>query len=499
MAEHLISIEEARENLLACAAFLAEDIKSADGHAEAMKTIVPYYLAKDSVDLAAEFSNTVDDPFTRNKLLTIVAAKCAAVDDDEYAMQLVSAIDDHGLQAQALEKIILQKSAKGDFDKALLIAEDLEHPEYAIADIAIHLTEKGDETKAIRLLDEIKFPSAKISALLAMASANITKEANDRASELLEKALETTSEIEHSEEKIRALNEVGNLFIEANRPACAIETFDKAKQFAEKLDNTHRELLLGTTALGLFRAGSIDLADRALDLVNDKTQIASVLVGYSREYWTKEENQEAIETLEEAHQVLKSQHERETRDSRAKFNLFTTIAVQFARFEKPERAIEIAQANPDESEQISGLTQIAQVLTLQGKDDLARQSLNSIAEDSQRLFAIIGVSDAKNKAEKREEAINLLNEATQLAETIPQLSARSQAFNELAQRFNNYGETERAREVSHENLETIAEIRDESIRVVALANLAEIYDDANFELTSAEKEILYTMIRKAEW
>jgi tetratricopeptide (TPR) repeat protein len=499
MAEHLITIEEARENLLACAAFLAEDIKSADGHAEAMKTIVPSYLAKDNVDLAAEFSNTVDDPFTRNKLLTIVAAKCAAIDDDEYAMQLVGAIDDHGLQAQALEKIILQKSAKGDYDKALLIAEDLEHPEYALADIAIHLTEKGDETKAIQLLGEIKFPSAKVSALLAMASANTTKEANERAAELLEKALETTSEIEHSEEKIRALNDVGNLFIEVKRPARAIETFDKAKQFAEKLDNTHRDLLLGTTALGFFRAGSIDLADRALDLVNDKTQLASVLVGYSREYWEKDEKQDAIETLEEAHQVLKSQHERETRDSRAKFNLFTMIAVQFALFEKPERAIEIAQANPDESEQISGLSQIAQVFTTQEKDALARQSLNAITEDSQRLFAIIGVSDAKEKSEKREDAINLLNEAAQLAETIPQLSARSQAFNELAQRFNNYGETKRAREVSHENLEIIAEIRDESIRAVALANLAEVYEDAKFELTDTEKEILYTMIRRAEW
>jgi tetratricopeptide (TPR) repeat protein len=499
MSEHLITIEEARENLLACAAFLAEDIKSADGHAEAMKTIVPYYLAKDNVDLAAEFSNTIDDPFTRDRLLTIVAAKCALIDDDEYAMQLVEAIEDRGLRAQAIEKISLQQSFNGKYEKALSTVESLDHPEYALADIAVHLMEKGEFTRANQLLEEIKFPNAKVSALLAMASANITNENNDKAAELLENAFAATSEIEHSEEKIRALNDVGNLFVEAKRPARALETFDKAKQFAEKLDNTHHDLLLGTTALGFFRAGSIDLADRALDLVNDKTQLASVLVGYSREYWAKDEKQDAIETLEEAHQVLKSQHERETRDSRAKFNLFTTIAVQFALFEKPERAIEIAQENPDESEQVSGLSQIAQVFTKQEKDDLAKQSLNAITEDSQRLFALIGVSDAKERNEKREDAINLLNEASQLAETIPQLPSRSEAFNELAQRFNNYGETKRAREVSHENLETIAEIRDESIRAVALANLSEVYENAKFELTDAEKEILYTMIRRAEW
>lgn len=499
MAEHLITIEEARENLLACAAFLAEDIKSADGHAEAMKTIVPYYLAKDNVDLAAEFSNTIEDPFTRGKLLTIVAAKCALIDDDEYAMQLVEAIEDHGMQAQAIEKISLQQSYRGDFEKALLTAEGLDHPEYAFADIAVHLMGKGEYTKADQLLDKIEFSNARVSALLAMASSNIINKDEAKAAELLEKALVSTSEIEHAEEKIRALNDLGNLFIEAKRPARAIEIYDKAKQSAEKLDNTHRDLLLGTTALGFFRAGSIDLADRSLDLVNDKTQMASVLIGYSREYWKQNVKTDAIETLEEAYQILKSQHERETRDSRAKYNLFTTIAVSFASYEKPERAIEIAQENPDESEQISALSQIAQVLASQGNDVLARQSLNAIPEDSQRLFALIGVSDAKNGAENREEAIRLLNEAAQLAESIPQLSARSQALNELANRFHNYGETEKAREISHENLETISEIRDESIRAVALANLAELYEDAKFELTEPEKEILYTMIRKAGW
>ena len=112
MAEHLISIEEAQEDLLSCAAYLAEGIKSADGHSEAMRAILPYYLAKDNVDLAAEFANSIDDPFMRDRLLTLVAEKCAAIDDDEYAFQLAEAIEDNGAQAQALERIALQKSAK---------------------------------------------------------------------------------------------------------------------------------------------------------------------------------------------------------------------------------------------------------------------------------------------------------------------------------------------------------------------------------------------------
>ena len=40
--------------------------------------VVPRYLANGDVDLAAELANTVDDPFTRDRLLIHVAEKCAA-------------------------------------------------------------------------------------------------------------------------------------------------------------------------------------------------------------------------------------------------------------------------------------------------------------------------------------------------------------------------------------------------------------------------------------
>jgi hypothetical protein len=104
----------------------------------------------------------------------------------------------------------------------------------------------------------------------------------------------------------------------------------------------------------------------------------------------------------------------------------------------------------------------------------------------------------QNRLEKKERAIETLNEAAHLAETVPQLASRSAAFNELANRFAAYGETERARELTHENLETIAKIRDESSQAVCLAQLAEIYEQNNFTLTDAEKAILQAIIIKNE-
>lgn len=498
MAEHLISIEQAQENLLACAAYLAEGIRSADGHAEAMRAILPFYLEKDDVDLAAEFANSVDDPFMRDRLLTLVAEKCAAIDDDDYGFQLVEAIEDSGTQAQARERMALQKSAKGDYEKAFEIADTLEHPDNVLAAIAVNASEDGKAETAGEAVESIEFPYGKVVTLQSIAGQKIEKEQHKEAVEILEKALEPAEDIDFTEEKIRALTDIASHFTDAKRNDRAIETLDKAKHLAEKLDNIHRDAFLSGIAYGFFRAGSVDLADRTLDLVADKTQISSTLAGFAREYWANGEKEEAVETLEEAYAILKSQHEKETRNSRAKFELFGAIAALFARYKKAERAVEIAQEIPDEEQQMSALAQIAQTFTSNGEDAFAAQAVAAIAEDARRLMAFIGISDAQKGLEKRDEAVQTLTEAAHLAETVPQLASRSQAFNELAKRFAAFDEIEKARQITHENLETIAQIRDESSQAVALAALSEIYETNNFELTDAEKQILQAIIIKAE-
>jgi tetratricopeptide (TPR) repeat protein len=499
MAEHQIAIEEARENLLACAAFLAESIKNSDGHSEAIKEIVPRYLEKAQVDLSAELADTVNDPFTRDRLLMLVAERCAAIDDDEYALQLVEAIEDYGAQAQAREHIALQKSAKGDYAKALEIAAALDHADYAYADIAVRQIEAGDEAAGFQTLDKIEFPNARVAALQNIALLELKKGDAAKAVQSFENAVKSTDEIEFTEEKVRALTDIGNHYIEANQNSSAIETFDKAKVVAETIDGIHRDSLLAGVALGFLRAGSLELADRTLDAVADKTQMASALVGFSQKFWERNEPDEAVETLEEAYQILKSQREREIRDSRARYNLWATVAVEFARIEKAERAVEIAQEIPDETAQTSALKQIAYVCALQNRIDLARQAVAAIGDDAQKMFALIGASDAEYKLNKTDEALSVLREAETLCETVPQLASRSAAFGELAKRFHAFGDAEKARALLHENLENISGIRDESVRVAALAQLADLHGELKFDLSAAEKEILDAMVRKAEW
>lgn len=497
--DHFISREQAGNDLLSAAAFLAENIKSADGHAEAMKSVVPLYLAKGDVDLAAELANSVGEPFSRDKLLILVAEKCAQIDDDEYALQLADAIEDHGLQAQVFERIALEKASKGQLDKAREVGSSLVHPDFVYGGIAVRQSEDGDDAAALATIAGIDFATARVAALQRIAQTKIEKDDFVKAADLLDLAVESAKDIEHDEEKIRALCDTGNYFIEAKRSDKAVATFDTACQYAEVLDNIHRDYFFVNCALGFLYAGSLELADRTLDLVTDKTQMASALLGFARESWKKGEKDEAIETLDEAYEILKSQREIETRDSRARNGLMSTIAVQFVGFGKTERGLEVAEGILDPDEQMGALSQIAQILTAQKDDEMSRQTLNAISDDASRLFALISVADAKEKLGEKEAAVGFLEEASTLAETVPQLAPRSDAINEIAVRFADHGEMEKARVFSLESLSVISEIRDESSQAAALAGLSTVYHRMGMEIGDAERSIIGAMLRKIGW
>jgi tetratricopeptide (TPR) repeat protein len=493
--EELTTIEEAQNDLISCAIYLAEQINSNEGQAEAFKPIVLQYLEKEDVDSAAHFADVINDSFVRNQLLVAVIAKCVELDDDEYAGQLIEAIDEYGMQATAKEAFALQKALKGDFSKALEVADSLEHSSNAFAGIAINQTKKGHEDEALATLKRIDFHKVRVEALVEMAINFLREENYQKANVFLERAIDEAEQIEFAEDKIRALIEIGNYFIESKRKDTAIETFAKAGVEAEKLDGLHRESLYASIAVGYLKAGSLDLADRTLDDVSDLTQVANCLLGFSQVFEQDGELEEALETLEEAYAILKSQPDAEIRDSKARFQLFSAIATQFAKLEKIERALEVAHENPVELQKNFALTNIAQVCVLQGNDEMAHQAIKGIESDSQRLSALVALSDAKNQTENKQAAIGLLDEAATMIETVPQYIARSETENELSKRYAFYGETEIARKIASDSLNTIGKILGNENRAFALTDLAKVYDKYDFKLSAEDLEILETLVR----
>ncbi len=495
MAEHFISRADAESNLLAGATYLAESIESSDGHAEGISAVIPRYLEKGDVDLAAELANTVADPFMRDRLLIRVAETCAAIDDDEYALQLIDSIEDPGMQAEGLERIGILEATKGNFESARKIAESMSHPDHVFAAIAGKMYADGDIAAFKQEVERIEFAAARVSACTGIAHSRISDGTSEGISELLDPAVTDAVEIEHNEERIRALVEIGTLYSEIANNGKAIETLDKAREYAKQLDNVHRDTFLAAVSVGFLRAGSQDLADRTLDMVEDKTQLATCLVGHARHFWTRDQKDDAIESLEEAYSILKSQRDIETRNSKEKFRLFGSLAAQFAHFGRGERAIETAEEIADETEQMHSLAQIAVIFASRGEDELVRQSINAIEEDAQKTFALIGVSDAVEKSGNRDAAIEHLDEADHLAESVPQLASRSNGYLEIAKRYAKYNLAEKFDGSIAKGIEAITAIRDESIQVTSLLELEAVVEELQLEIPTEDLGFLKTILK----
>lgn len=495
MTEHFISREDAESSLLACATYLAESIGSADGHAEGISAVVSVYLEKGNVDLAAELANTLEDPFMRDRLLTRVAEKCAAIDDHEYALQLVDAIEDPGMQAEGRERIGILEASQGNFESARQIAESISHADQVYAAIAGKLYADGDSAAFKHEVEQIEFAAARVSAYTGVAHSRIAEGNAEGVSDLLDAAVIDAIEIEHDEERIRALIEIGTLYVEVGSNGPAIETFDKARDFSEQLDNIHRDTFLAAVSVGFLRAGSQELADRTLDLVEDKTQIATCLVGHARHFWAKDQKDDAVESIEEAYTILKSQKETETRNSKEKFKLFGSIAAQFAHFDRGERALETSEEIVDETERMHSLAQIAVMFASRNEDELATQAINAIEEDAQRTFALIGVSDAAEKGGNRESAISHLDEADHLAESVPQLASRSNAYLEIAKRFAKYDQAEKFDASVAKGIEAITAIKDESIQVTSLVELELMVEELGLDIAPEDLGFLKTILK----
>ncbi|MDQ3635970.1 MAG: hypothetical protein M3405_15925 [Acidobacteriota bacterium] len=499
MADHIISIGNAKENLLSCALFLTENINSVEARTAAMDEVVSHIVGQGDVDLAAELADSLNDPFARNRLLTKIISKCVELDDEEYAFQLVDAIDEYGIQSRAKEVIALQMAKKGEFENALKIAENLEYSSDAFAGIATYQTQNGFENEALETLEKIDFHGSKVKALIAIAVYYREQDQTEKTIEFLEKAESDAGEIEFRQEKISYLLEIAIQYIRSEHKEKAIETLTDTREIIEKMDGIEKDSLFVNVAVGYLKAGNLELADRTLDLVLDKTQISNCLLAYSQDFADSGDVEEAFSSIEESYAILKSQSETEIRDTNERYRLFAMIAAQFAKLGKFERAIETAEENIDTQQKNLALSQIAQIAVMQENDKYARQALQAIYEESSKLNALVALSDVKTNLNKKDEALEFLNEASYLVDTVEQFIVRTEVENDLAARFYQFGETEKARELASKSLRTIEEIKGDENRSAALAKLSDIYNKFDFTVTAEDKSILDDLVKTSEF
>lgn len=503
MRPNYIDHNDARKNVLACAAFLAERITSNDAHADSIKEIVDRYIARGEVDLAAQLADAVEDFLPRDRMLRSIALYCAEHNDDEYALQLADAIEDPIDREVALENIACEKARQKDFEKAEEIAASLPFREGADMKIAVYRAIYGDDEAADAAL------AAMSPALRAQAYSNIAKfrladenldEKPDVIAAYLTKAEAAAAEVDMPEEKLREMAEIAGIWIQTGRKDRAIEILSTARGTAETVESREwREYWLMQIAHMFFQADSRDLAEHTLDLIQDKYFFALTLKRFAemkRPAGGAGGVDEALEDLEEAYALIASQKSSEIRDSKARFELFTALAADIAACGKPERAMEIAALIEFDDARNRAYQSIAVVCAAQDNEAASAQALRAIEEDGFKTEALIAISDVHAKKTDAETALKFLREAHPLTEEMPQLSMRSGALQKIAQRYHALGENARASAIMLEDLGVTAGILDEFQRVCCLAEASDVYGTLELPIGEDEKAALGKMITR---
>ncbi len=496
MSENLISREDAAKDLLSAAAYIAERIESADGQAEAMEAIVPGYLSSGNVDLAAALADLVEDPTTRDRLLISVADRCAEAGDDEYAMQLADAVEDFSLQSQAKERVAVQMANRGDVDAALGLAQGLDHPDEVVTAVAVRLWGQGAEEEALRSLDGMVFALSKCVALQHFAVIAARGGDREKAVELLQSAAEEAAKIDFTEERIRARVDIASNFVDAGRNDSAIGVLDEARADAETLESVLREGFLSNVSVGMYRAGSVDLADRVLDTINDKSALIATLTGFASVHIAKGEHSEALEALTEAHEIIKSQVEKETRDHRVKFNQWATLAARFAACRDFAQGVATALEIPDGDALTSALMQVALVAADMGEEAAKNEAVGHIEDALSRASAHLAFSDLEVRRGDSAKALSEIDAALAILPEIDRPVSRASVLTEAAKRIFALGDEGRGREAGRSALETVSEIVDGSIRAACLANLAAAYIGNGKSASDSESEALASCIAR---
>lgn len=495
MTTRIISEDESYSDLLYAAAFIAERVESVDGMSEAMAEVVPRFLERGEVDLAAALADVTVDPLTRDRLLVAVAEKCIEKRDDEYGLQLVEAVEDVSLGAGALERVALKMIERGDIASALEIAETLGHPDEVFKMAAIHMYTAGEFEKALATGARITVLSSKASLALSLAKVAHENQSSVEFENQIRNTERYATEIDLGEEAATLLIEAANLCAESGRADLAIVIFEKAREAAEKLSWPHRDNLLGAVAAGLFVSGSVTLADMALDLVTDKAVIARTLVLFAHHMRKSDNLSGATQALDEAFEILRTQKDKEIRDYRANNGAWRALALQYVMADDCAKALAVIEAMPDDETQASAATQCAVVSASRNDIEKSRTFLGRIGDPLSKVLTLVAMTGSLEGEGSGEKVRVLLEECLGLLVEIEQPVALCAVLTDLFHAFAEIGDEVRANQCVDRALRECSSIINLSNRSVVLARLSSKLETKRRSLSPSDIAVLEMSLR----
>ncbi|HEY9763899.1 MAG TPA: hypothetical protein V6D07_15310 [Trichocoleus sp.] len=451
LAEHYTQLGQMDQSsrILAEALSASNAIQGADFKTSALSSIAETYIKAERADLALpilaqslQVAKTIEkpNPYQRAGAIERIASLYAQIDQIDLALQTVRLIEISGYPSNALLTVIDKYSQAGQFDRALEVLPTVgpEQKALGLAIVAGRATAQQPQ-RAVQLYAEA-VATARSAQTPNLALVKVALR-HAESGGLVATADQTVQTVNDPVVQAPALGEIALLYAKAGqedqgeaRLTQAIETLgaipDDGNRNAIRQQLIDRAAQRGRYDYALKLAATIQPGEDSFDRVDVLTRLAEQALKIER-------YDAALQVTEQIPPSFASWRER----------LFPQIARGFVKSGDLDRALAIAQ----------------------------QENVNPGFRP--RILAVIAAQLAQSG--QAEQSSALFNQATQLANSIDDIYARTEVLGAIAQAYLDAGQSEQATQRLDQAIQTTQAIQDVSSRSYFLRTIADQLTSAN--------------------
>jgi len=305
---------------------------------------------------------------------------------------------------------------------------------------------------------------AQVWALLKVAHQYSAAGHQDKASEVLEQALEIARTVEDVQSKIKLLLQVASGYIDAEEFASATPLLNSALQLTQTTTDEPAKLAFLTDIASQYTAAS--QKDKAADIVAQIEQLRETVdLNYFRQgsiLDTLTEVYAELGNLEQAVQLIDTIELGFPKDSK-----LAKVAREYIKRGQYDQALRIAQNL--ESFRPQTLREIVGKYAVQGQLNQALQVVQTIQEESTKVSALVEIANNLIATEQPDNVEPILEQALGIVNRAEDANFKASALTNIAQSYRKFGQENQAIEL----LDRAAKIAD--INSHTLAKIAQQY------------------------
>ena len=450
------------------------------------------WIARDAVghglyDKALEVTHMLEGADSKAEGLIGVAGGCAQAGQKEKVMGILSqalevtkTIEDTSREDWALGQVARGYAAVGQYDQALEVTGkmgEFEEKTETLAEIARQHMKAGHYDQAITVAHLIADPSAQYRTLAEIADTYIVSGDKAKIRELLAQLLQVANAIQ---ERPLLEGRIGRTFLMGRSPIDAMQYRPiKARALAE-VAGKYAKLGEKEQAAELL-SQAVKAAIAVTDALRKADTLVEIAGGYA-ELGQFDQALQIVGTIQEAY---------------FKGRALVVIAGKYTQADQFDRALQVTEAIEEPGLRSDALAVIVHRYVEAGQYDRALQLAQTMANDRVRQGVLADIANGYAKAGQQEEAASLLSEskdgreaywqseaeekaetiagmarmyaeaglydpALQIATVIGDISEKAGALSDVAQKFAEVGQKEKAAEVLFQTLEAAKAVEEKT-------------------------------------